>query len=226
MVVMQTPQFPAQNDHGEGDGVASIPQWYDATMLSRDTITPLVNLNLDPEVGEVASRLRFLLNNPRHLNLSTTDLHDLTCFVLHRLIRPLHSNHDDGSCDRIISECVRHATVLYMLIIHGPAYFSHAELQHTTTTRLKSYLERLPPSLLWQNSSLSLWIFSVGMVASVGSSGCIWFMGQAQRAAEELGIFSWEQALSHLRGILWLENKQAETAFKRKWDEAWATTNT
>jgi hypothetical protein len=223
MVVLQLPQFPAQNDSGEGDGVPPISRWFEAATTSRNTaLTTFANLNLEPEVEEVFSRLQFLLSDTRNPGLSTTDLHDLTCFVLHRLIRPAQTNQNDGTYDRAASECIRHATVLYMLIIHGPAYFSHAQLQYTTAAQLKANLDHLSSFRSPNHHSLILWFLSVGMVASDGTPDCMWFMEYARKVGEELGVFSWEQVLFHLKSVIWLGKQQAEIVFQRKWDGIWA----
>jgi hypothetical protein len=223
MIVLQTPQFSSQSDSGEGDGVPPISRWLEAATVSRDiTSTTLANVNLDPEIGGVLSRLRFIFSDSRHPGLSTTDLHDLTCFVLHRLIRPPQTNYDVGTYDRVVSECIRHAVVLYMLMIHGPAYFSHAQLQFTTTAQLKTNLEHLSSFHSPNNGSLILWLASVGMGASDGTSDCIWFTNYARRVGEKLGVSSWEQVLFHLKNIIWVRNQQAEIAFQRNWDKVWA----
>ena len=223
MIVMQLPQFPAQNDRGEGDGVPPISQWLEASTVSRDTtFTILTNAKIDPEIGGVLSRLRFIFSDTRNPGLSTTDLHDLTCFVLHRLIRPLQPSHGDGTRDRAVAECMRHSIILYMLIVHGPAYFSHAELQYTTATQLRVNLEHLSSFGPQNEDSLILWLTSIGMVASDGTPNCIWFADYARRAGEKLGVSSWKEVLFHLRNIIWLEKQQAEIAFQRKWDKIWA----
>ncbi|KAF2191369.1 hypothetical protein K469DRAFT_732760 [Zopfia rhizophila CBS 207.26] len=213
LIVMQSPQFPTQKDSGVGDGIAPISQWHEAATSLRDPVPPpLDNLDLDPAIGEILFRLRNLFHEPRRFDLSNTDLHDLTCFVLHRLLLwSPQSTHRDISPAPAISECVRYAVALYMLIIHGPTYFSHARLQYNTTLQLRAHLEGSLASLLLSYGSLALWLLSVGMVASDGTPECHWFTTQAGTAISSFVS-------------IWLKTQQAEYLFRQRWEEVWAIT--
>src|SRR4051812_5873418 len=89
LILTQTPQFDVQDDLEVGDAITPIPQWLNVTTTSLDEIPPyLVNFEMDPSVGDVFFRLRNLFRQSQQHYLSTTDLHDLTCFVLHKLLLP------------------------------------------------------------------------------------------------------------------------------------------
>jgi hypothetical protein len=228
MIVMQSPQFAAQNDHGQGDGIAPISQWLEAARPSKGTSLPLFDApKLDPTVNDILCRLRILLHKPACLHLSTTDFHDLICFALHRLLNLTFSStlHND-STTTLVSESVRYATALYLLIVHGPAYFSHVGLQYTLTLQLKSHLEDCLDTILRNNGSLAIWLLSVGNVASNGTPDYPWFTAQAREAASALGLHSWESISSRLEEILWMEKQQAETNFRQNWECVWTATET
>lgn len=226
MIVTQSPQFPTQNDSGFGDGISPILQWQEAaTSLQNPVPPPLDNLHLDSEIGEILFRLRSIFHSPRRLELSNTDLHDLACFVLHRL---LLWSPQSTQCDILeaaeISQCVRYAVALYMLIIHGPTYFSHALLQANATLQLRVHLESSLTSLLLSHGSLALWLLSVGMVASDDTSGRCWFTAQARIAASALDLYIWEDMSIRLEEVLWLKTEQTECLFRQRWEEVWAIT--
>ncbi|KAF2267217.1 hypothetical protein CC78DRAFT_490705, partial [Lojkania enalia] len=223
MIVMQSPQFPIQSDSGLGDGIAPISQWHEAATNLQDPAPPsLDNLILSPEIGEVLFRLRNLFMEPRSFDLSNTDLHDLTCFVLHKLL--LWSPQSTGRNipqSLAASQCVRHALALYMLIIQGPTYFSHARLQYNTTLQLKAHLEGSLSPLLLSHKSLAIWLLSVGMVTSDGLQECDWFSNQAKAIITAYDLYTWENILTHLEEILWLKTQQSEHLFRQQWQDVW-----
>jgi hypothetical protein len=228
MIVMQSPQFAAQDDCGQGDGIAPILQWLEAAEHSERTLLPLFDApRLDPTVNNILCRLRILLHKPGCFNLSTTDFHDLTCFALHRLLSlTFSSTLRNDSESTAISESVRFAMALYLLIVHGPAYFSHAGLQYTLTLQLKSHLEHFLDTILRNNGPLAIWLLSVGGVASNGTSNHLWFTTQAREAASALGLHTWESISSRLGEILWMEKQQAEAIFRQNWESVWTAAGT
>jgi hypothetical protein len=219
MIVMRSPQFATQDDFGRGDGVAPISQWVDLTGHYHEHMS---SEGLDPDICDILGRLHMLFSEPNRFNLSTTDLHDLTCFVLHRLLdRPTQSPYADALHPFSVSDCVRHAIALYLLIIHGPTYFSHAQLQYAMVSRLKTHLETftsLPPPA---NRSITIWLLLVGMIASDGTPECQWFETQSRKAVTAYGIYLWHDVLLHLKKVLWLEKPHAEHIFQQKWDGVW-----
>jgi hypothetical protein len=224
MIVMQCPQFTTQDGIGGGDGVAPIPQWFELEDYHHKHMSPP---DADPDISDVLGRLHLLFNEPERFNLSTTDLHDLTCFVLHRLLdRSTSSTHRNVLQIPSISDSLRYAIALYLLIIHGPTYFSHAQLQYTMVLQLKYQLENSVSLGLSTNRSVPIWLLSVGMVASDNTPDCQWFTDQSQRATAAYGIYIWDDVLFHLKEVLWLRKPQAEHLFRQKWDCVWANTAT
>lgn len=226
MIVMQAPQFPIQDDFGSGDGIAPIPQWYQARTHVNDVPTVLDTPFLDPEITGVLCRLRNLFDTSQY-TLSSTDLHDLTCYALHKLLLWEPQLQVDGIfCDLAVSGIVRHATVLYLLITHGPTYFSHARLQYATALKLQAQMEYTWFNMLLSHGALTLWLLSVGMVASDGVPEGQWFTIQARKASRALGLRTWDDVVIRLREIVWLDSPAAEPLFQQKWHEAWVTTPT
>ena len=89
MLVTGSPQFDTQNNFGEGDGVCAIQQWQWQFSMENTNLYLLDFdvLGLDPILGNTVNRLRPILQMAEDPTvLSTTDLHDLTCFILRRLL--------------------------------------------------------------------------------------------------------------------------------------------
>jgi hypothetical protein len=211
MIISDTPVFSAQDDFSADDGIPPSPQWF---KLPQDIHPALCidELDLDPAIRDIVLRLRNIFHSAP-LDLPTTDLHDLTCFVLHKLL-PSH----DSSPVSSTSECVRSAIALYMLIIHGPTYFTHARLQRTITLQLQAELQGAFTALLFAHPSLVVWLLSIGLVASEDTRESPWFTEQARTAATTLGLFSWNQILHHLTEVLWLTSSHAEAIIRLRWE--------
>jgi hypothetical protein len=223
MIITQTPQFLARNEHGPDDGIAPIPRWYEASSNINDSVPTVLHTPLlDPEIADVLCRLHNLFDSSQY-QLSSNDLHDLTCYAIHRLLLWEPKLQTDGvMCDLTTSGIVRHATVLYLLIIHGPTYFSHAHLQYATALKLQAQMEYSWLNMLFNHGNLTLWLLSVGMVAAAGIPEGQWFTSQAHKAAEALDLRTWDDVVCRLRGIVWLDSAAAESSFQQKWQEAWA----
>jgi hypothetical protein len=222
--VTHSPQFATQDDSGFGDGIAPTPLWYQAadSMESISTAS-LDTLGIEPAVRDTLRRLRVLFHEPEQFIMSTTEFHDLICFVLHRLLGTTpDSKHDEGSATRSRSECIRLATALYLLTVHGPTYFSHAGLQYNLARQLKAQLSDCLESLLLMDKSLAIWILSIGLVATGGTPDHEWFSTQAVAAASFPSAHSWEDILPHLKDILWIERQRTECNFRQAWQCAWA----
>ncbi|KAF1828899.1 hypothetical protein BDW02DRAFT_584146 [Decorospora gaudefroyi] len=222
LILMQSPQFDAQNDLMVGDGISPIPQW-PVTMATQDQLPSyLSDLNLDPRVSDIFFRLRNLFRASQPDSLPSTDLHDLTCFVLHKLLAwcPQPTETD---CSGILatSQCVRYAAALYMLIIHGPTYFSHAHLQSNMVLQLRTYLEDIMTSISVYHGPLAIWILLIGMVASENTSDWHWYAIRITVLAEQLHVCAWEDVLPCLEGVLWFREPRTEQIFKHRWAEAW-----
>lgn len=205
-----------------------IYQWSEAADLPNNSLfISLHDIGLDPTTSEIVRRLRNLLSEPTRFHLSNTDLHDLTCFVLHRLLAPLAP---PPACNipevSSVSECVRNGIALFMLIIHGPTYFSHAGLQYKLVQQLRSDLERSLVPLLLSHGSLALWLLSVGMVGSESQDDLYWFSEQARIATKTSYALEWEAVLTHLRSVLWYKSRHAEGLFKQRWNAIWTLDTT
>ncbi|KAF9693901.1 hypothetical protein EKO04_008538 [Ascochyta lentis] len=227
MIVMQSPQFPTQDDYGCGHGISPIPQWYKATNNIHSATTTTLDIPLlDPEITDVLCRLHNLFDSSQYV-LTSTDLHDLTLFVVHRLLlwspQPQMNNF---LCDLTASGIVRHALVLYLLMIQGPTYFSHARLQYATALKLQAQLEHTWYTMLHSYSSLAIWLLSVGMASSDGAVEAQWFAAQAQTAAEALNLQFWDDVVILLREMVWLDSRTAEPLFQRKWDNIFVLPHT
>ncbi|KAJ4378559.1 hypothetical protein N0V86_006266 [Didymella sp. IMI 355093] len=219
--------FPIQDDFGSSDGIAPIPQWYRASSTINDAVSTVLDTPLlDPEIADVLCRLHNLFDSSQY-NLTSTDLHDLTCYAVHKLLLWEPWLQVDGVvCDLAASSIVRHATVLYLLIIHGPTYFSHTRLQYATALKLQAQMEYIWFNMLLNHGALTLWLLSVGMVASDGTPECQWFMSQARKAAEALDLRTWDNIVIRLRDIVWLDSAASDPFFQQKWQEAWSVTPT
>ncbi|CAO2651657.1 Nn.00g042270.m01.CDS01 [Neocucurbitaria sp. VM-36] len=226
MILMKSPQFPTQDNLSAGGGIAPIPQWEEAGTSMRDIISPaLDDIDLDPAISDILFRLRNLFHEPQRFYLSSTDLHDLACFVLHRLLpQSTPSTLNDILPVPALSDCVRYGLVLYILIIHGSTYFSHAQLQYNATVQLRYHLENLSALLLPKSGPLTLWLLSVGMVASDGTPESDWFMTQFRTAADTSGLSAWDDIQNHLKEILWSHSQQLDYVFRQRWEETWRFT--
>ncbi|EOA83654.1 hypothetical protein ACJQWK_00386 [Exserohilum turcicum] len=218
LVLMQTPQFSVQNDHRCGDAIAPIQQWTEVDNVSHQELPEcFVGLDLEPVLSDVVLRLRNILNTSRQSDLSTTDLHDLANFILHRLCSLEPLNHQSFQVSPL-SECLRYAVVLYMLIIHGPTYFTHAHLQLNLVSKLRARLEDTPDPVSVGHASIALWVVSVGLVASADTPDGLWFHGQAQALGGYSDLHTWTDILPHLEQVLWSGNHAAEAMFRQRWE--------
>ncbi|KAL3476174.1 hypothetical protein BJX99DRAFT_228328 [Aspergillus californicus] len=233
MLVMGHPQFNTQDDVGIGDGIPPIPEWqFDSTTTLQDTTLTLngVNYTIDPEVRNVFNRLRNSFNRARHIPFSSTQLHDLTCFVIHRLLlcAPPDSTttdvHQPPPAPAQFTECIRYGIVLYMFIIHGPTYYSHDVILNTIVMRFMAHLTTLHSTSIPHNTpippSLDIWCLSIGMVASRDTPHYQWFRQRAQRTALALplAVSCWDEIHVHMQSILWMESPQGEGIFRSHWD--------
>lgn len=222
MVITGSPQFDTQDDMGEGEGVCVIEQW--KSQVSNEVADlnslDLASLGLDPVLQITINRLRsifgVLQQGEYPVVLSTTDLHDLTCFTLHRLLSlPRFSTFDVLSGN--ISECLRYGVAIYMFLIHGPTYYSHANLLNTLVLQLRHYLSQLSLFIEGQES-LFIWLLSVGAVASIGTNESQWFLDETAELSAATNLYSWSDVESHLKRILWRKST-AWILFQQTWEE-------
>ena len=223
LLVTGSPQFEAQDDNGTGTGVSTIPQWrYEFPVEHHDAdLLDLDSLGIDPVLSSVIMRARFIFGafhlSERPQSLSNTVLHDLTCYTLHRLLNlhPFASLDSALGCANI-SECLRISISMYMLIVHGPIYYSHAAILFSLLLKLKNNIES--PAFADASESLILWILSVGSVAATGTYESNWFREQAAALCKKLNVRRWADLENHLKRTLWLESKSA-ALFQQMWED-------
>ncbi|KAK8058805.1 hypothetical protein PG994_009253 [Apiospora phragmitis] len=214
LIVTGSPQFPVQDDEGCGDGLSPISQWR-STPIEPEVLS-IQAPDLESHIHVILVRLNQVGRESQSAGLSTTDLHDLTCYVIHRLLL-LPCQTDQYSQSTTISECIRHAVVLYMFIIHGPTYFPHTAMMNGIIPQLKSGLEILL-AMGRKHDEVLLWLVSVGLVASVDTAEHQWFRTRAAESTLVLGLYTWEDVLAQMRVVLWLDTPLG-SSFRRKWEE-------
>jgi hypothetical protein len=213
MLIMGHPQFDAQDDSGTGHGIPPIPEWQPDTATSQHHVPDIASLGYD--VRNVFIRLRHVFGRSGVVPFPTTRLHDLTCFVIHRLLRSTPDSTIQESSP--LTECVRYAAVLYMFIIQGPTYFSHAVIFNQILDKFVRHLQRLE-SMSSVSPALGLWLLAVGMVASTGTPYHQWFTERARITTASSDLGSWDDVAVHIKSVLWLETPQGELLFRPHWD--------
>jgi hypothetical protein len=174
----------------------------------------LGDLDVDPALSNILAHLRDIFHQPRFSRLSSTELHDLTCFVMHRLLL-LPPPSPANSKRSATSECLRYGLVMYMLIIHGTTYYSHADFANAIMLQLKAHLPALA-QINYGHSPLRLWILSIGMAATISTKDQQWFTDQAHMAAMALNLGTWEDVIVQLENILWIRTLSADVGSNLK----------
>lgn len=215
MLIMGYPQFDTQDDAGIGDGIPPIPEWQLDSTMHVDLFE--IGLDIDGEVRNVFLRLRSVFQLAQTIPFPTTRLHDLTCFVVHRLLLST----PDKTPPSTITQCLRYSVILYMLIIHGPTYYSHAVILNTMVLRLIVHLQERD-SISRDLDSLDVWLLGIGMVASVDTSHYDWFSKRAQSLIQSFPLADCDDALSHIKNTLWLDTIQGESLFRCHWNSAFS----
>ncbi|KAK1976073.1 hypothetical protein LZ30DRAFT_604179 [Colletotrichum cereale] len=214
MIVTGQPQFETQDDAGIGDGVPPPPEWQLGSAAVHEEMPGLGDAGIDHAVRDVAVRLRNIFQRAQRVPLAPTRLHDLTCFVVHRLLLSIPSGMDTRSS---VSECIRNAMILYMFIIQGPTYYSHAVIFRTILGRFMNRLEQLL-STPHEYGSLDIWLLTIGMAASYGTEHYDWITERVRDAVLATHLTCWDDALAHARGFLWLNTRRSDEAFRHHWD--------
>jgi hypothetical protein len=214
MLIMGYPQFETQDDYGIGDGIPPIPEWQFDSATHDDQLFDLSNIEVDYAVSNVFNRLRNIFQRARNIPFPSTQLHDLTCFVIHRLLLSAPSTAIPPLSP--MTESIRCGIILYMFIAQGPTYYSHAVILNTIVIRFIEHLEHLSSTRAYD--SLDVWFAAVGLVASAGTAHQRWFMKRAQDVAAFLQLGDFSDTLSHIKAVLWLEKPQSEDLFRSHWD--------
>ncbi|KAJ6013471.1 hypothetical protein N7540_008062 [Penicillium herquei] len=206
MLIMGHPQFNTQDDVGFGDGIPCIPEWQlDPTTL--DDLSELNDIEVDYAVWNVFIRLRNILHRTQRIPITSTQLHDLTCFVIHRLLLSAPTSIHLPTSP--ITESLRYAIIIYMLLIQGPTYYSHAVIMNTMVTRFIEYFKQLEstPRLY---DSLDIWLITVGLMSAAGTSHHQWFVEKAQFISASLELDNFDDVLVHMKSVLWFETPQGQ----------------
>ena len=223
MLVTSRPQFFIHDKHhtDNSDALWPIPQWH---LTSTDLAMGNLEFgghDINPSLVNILARLRIIFHTSQ---LSTTEMHDLTSFVVHELLSLQVSRCDDHEDKGLaVSQCLQNGLVLYMLIIHGTTYYSHMHFASVFTRKLTSNIQALDlagGSL----ESLKVWAISIGMVSSFLPSDREWFMLQARSARDSFSLTCWDDVVCHMRTILWLE-KQPDNTFRSQWQEVFSGPN-
>ncbi|KKK25587.1 hypothetical protein AOCH_000080 [Aspergillus ochraceoroseus] len=219
MLIVGHPQFKTQDDVGIGDGIPPpTPEWQLGSPPVENNLVELDNsLDIDPEVRTVFLRVRHIFQRAQQSPLPTTRLHDLACFVVHRL---LHSEPDMAAAKMSpMSECISYATILYMFIVQGPTYYSHAVIFRTIVTRLMHSLQnQLHVILPLSPNSIDVWLLAIGMVASTGTAQYPWYRDRSRAVAASLQLGDWSAVRLHIQSVLWVETLRGEDIFRSHWD--------
>ena len=215
MIVTGHPQFETQDDDGIGSGIPPIPEWQHDRPTDDDDLQDLTDAEIDHEVAEVFLRLRFVLRRTERVPLSTTKLHDLTCFVGHRLL--LSAPETTALTSSPATECMRYGVVIHMFLIQGTTYFSHAVLLEALVTRLMENILLLE-SVRPPRGSFDVWCLAVGLAASAGTGNYRWFWERSLALATSQQLDGWGDILNRMKSILWFETPQSENIFRPHWD--------
>ncbi|MAD86707.1 MAG: hypothetical protein CL912_27435 [Deltaproteobacteria bacterium] len=219
MLVTGSPQFDIQDDSGNGSGIAPIAQWLSALKTEHNPdLRGLACFDIDSSLKDILIRLQVILYPPisRGANLCTNDLHDLTCYVLHKLLLPFTAELTPES------ECLRYALAIYMFVIHGPTYYSHLAILHQIVLKLRNHLRAvMTPNDM--DSSLLIWCFSIGMSASIGTEAHDWFITSAAPLTSSQGLETLDNVESCLQSILPLD-AQSKAMFHVAWQPIFNST--
>ncbi|KAH0359164.1 hypothetical protein KCU65_g10102, partial [Aureobasidium melanogenum] len=218
MILTGYAQFDTQDDLGVGDGIPPIPEWHLVQPLSGSS--GIGEFTLDEPVANIFHRLRDLSLAAQQLPLSTTKLHDLACFVVHRLL-PTNSNFS-YSTPSSTTEVTRYALILYMLIIHGTTYYPHTLVLNQALAQLVKYYEQ-SELVLYTQGSLRVWLLTIGMVASIGTSHYPWLSGKARATAVSMQMRTWDEVFRHVKSVLWFGMAPSEPGFRPHWDAIFNT---
>ncbi|KAJ4294999.1 hypothetical protein N0V90_007007 [Kalmusia sp. IMI 367209] len=212
---INAPQFGAQDDLGTGSGIPPIPEWQLDPTATYEDIWYLGADECDFATRNVFMRLRNVFHQAKRNPLPPTRLHDLACFVIHRLLTAPNPQTPDPSP---LSECIRYALVSYMFVTQGPTYYSHAVILEDIVTRYMVHIRQLEsgPRIY---DALDIWLLAIGLMASAGTADYHWFVNRARVVVASLELHNWDDVFSRIKGVLWLDVPHAEACFRPHWDD-------
>ncbi|EAQ86139.1 hypothetical protein CHGG_07392 [Chaetomium globosum CBS 148.51] len=191
------------------------PEWQLSLNATHEAPPELTLLEIDEDVKEVFIRLRSVFQRAQQTPFTSTRLHDLAGFVIHRL---LPSAQDMANETEPLTECARYAIILYMFIMQGPTYFTHVVIFNQILGRFAGHLQRRGHDAQDTQDPINVWFLAVGMVASTGTPHYAWFRDTARAIAVPLQLRTWDDASNHIKNMLWLETRQGEGIFRPHWD--------
>ncbi|KAL3957100.1 hypothetical protein ACCO45_007678 [Purpureocillium lilacinum] len=188
LLVTGSPQFPVQDDDGFGDGLSPITQWRLAPSTTGFDTGPFSDAAIDHDVAHILSRLRYIFEPLEQPRLTNADLHDLTCFAVHKLL----------------------------LLPETPSGGWGWRIEQARSIRMPpKQIEALAESP-HLHGPLGIWAVSVGMASAADmDDACAWFMEQGRFLARELDLVTWDDVLMQLQSVLWSEGN--EPLFRRQW---------
>lgn len=217
MIVSDHPQFDTQDDDGIGNGIPPIPEWQLDPATVDDEILGLAGFDIDPTVRNVFVRLRYVFRSAQRIPISTTKLHDLACFVIHRLLLSEPDTADSQSSSHSLTECVRYGIILYMFLVQGTTYFSHAVMLNALVARFMEHV-RLLESTRRLCGSFDVWCLTIGMAASARTEYYSCFLERSHTLTAFLRLGGWDDVFFHMGAVLWLEAPQSEHPFRTHWE--------
>ena len=218
---MRQPQFETQDDFGAGSGIPPIPEWQiDPLVTNMDMWLPCES-RCDNDIGNVLMRLRIIFHQKKQTPLEPSCLHDLTCFVIHRLLSTAPDPRTTLSSP--YSECIRYAVSSYMFIVQGPTYYPHSAILQDLMVRYIHCLKQTESSLC-AFDELDVWLHAIGLVATTGTTDYQWFACRTGIISSALSLYTWEDVFPYLRGVLWLDLPRVEAMFRPHWDAAFGIT--
>ncbi|KAK4451522.1 hypothetical protein QBC34DRAFT_401251 [Podospora aff. communis PSN243] len=219
LLIMGSPQFQTQDDVGIGDGIPPSPEWLKInSAVYYDGLPQLLDCDaVDPAVLNVFARLRMILRQAQQMPLSSTRLHDLTSFVIHRLLLSAPDTEDSSTSPT--SESLRYAITLFMFLVQGPTYYSHAVIFIENVRRLTLHLNRID-STPRAHGFLSVWLYGVGMAAAAGTTYYERLVERAGNVSGLLHVADGDEAMAHVKNVLWLATPHADGIYRRHWDAA------
>ncbi len=103
-------------------------------------------LDIDPAIRDIFARFRSIVHQEYLSRLTNAELDDLACFAVRQAAasasaasRQLHSISDVRRPSRL-------GLALYLLILHGTTYYSHADLANTIEYSSSDLTSRLWPT--------------------------------------------------------------------------------
>lgn len=205
MIVTGEPQFETQDNSGRGNGIPVSPEWLLELPSDTRDIRDFFEDPIEESVWDVFIRLRTIFASQSGLTMSSTQLHDINCFAIHRLLPTT----DDlqRAVASPLTECLRYGIILYTLAIQGMTYYSHDFILDTLLSRFLCHMEILHSSDR-SYTSADVWLAHVGMIASARTRHCLTFVDKIGEISQNMDLTEQEYR-NHVQNILWLDREDS-----------------